>query len=159
MKKEVWASGLWDEGQFCWQFFLKSFDILSSSIHQRFFFWWDSQLKLHWCRKKCLEVYWRKRRLWWMYDEFSEAQLQIYFWSWTKKQSVMIRILKSPINGLGGMTRLVYRISSYSFRGNYSFLDLEIQRSQYINVRKLFKGGNNMRKYGKLTSHVAKVCF
>ena len=24
------------------------------------------------------------------------------------------------------------RISSYSFRGNYSFLDLEIQRSQYI---------------------------
>ena len=31
-----------------------------------------------------------------------------------------------------------YRISSYSFRGNYSFLDLEIQRSQYINVRKLF---------------------
>ena len=25
-----------------------------------------------------------------------------------------------------------YRISSYSFRGNYSFLDLEIQRSQYI---------------------------
>ena len=25
-----------------------------------------------------------------------------------------------------------YRISSYSFRRNYSFLDLEIQRSQYI---------------------------
>ena len=25
-----------------------------------------------------------------------------------------------------------YRISSYSFRGNYSFLNLEIQRSQYI---------------------------
>ena len=25
-----------------------------------------------------------------------------------------------------------YSISSYSFRGNYSFLDLEIQRSQYI---------------------------
>ena len=55
-----------------------------------------------------------------------------------------------------------YRISSYSFRGNYSFLDLEIQRSQYIRPkvtvhkcgetiqgRKLFKGGNYMRKYGK----------
>ena len=42
----------------------------------------------------------------------------------------------------------MYRISSYSFRGNYSFLDLDIQRSQYINVRKLFKGGNYMRKYG-----------
>ena len=54
-----------------------------------------------------------------------------------------------------------YRISSYSFRGNYSFLDLEIQRSQYIRpkltvykgaetiqARKLFKGGNYMRKYG-----------
>ena len=54
-----------------------------------------------------------------------------------------------------------YRISSYSFRGNYSFLNLEIQRSQYIRPkvtvhkgaetiqgRKLFKGGNYMRKYG-----------
>jgi hypothetical protein len=56
---------------------------------------------------------------------------------------------------------LKYRISSYSFRGNYSFLNLEIQRSQYIRPkvtvnkcaetiqgRKLFKGGNYMRKYG-----------
>ena len=54
-----------------------------------------------------------------------------------------------------------YRISSYSFRGNYSFLNLEIQRSQYIRPkvtvhkcaetiqgRKLFKGGNYRRKYG-----------
>ena len=54
-----------------------------------------------------------------------------------------------------------YRISSYSFRGNYSFLNYEIQRSQYIRPkvtvhkgaetiqgRKLFKGGNYMRKYG-----------
>ena len=53
-----------------------------------------------------------------------------------------------------------YRISSYSFRGKYSFLDLEIQRSQCIRPkvtvhkgaetiqgRKLFKGGNYMRKY------------
>ena len=37
---------------------------------------------------------------------------------------------------------LQYRISSYSFRRNYSFLNLEIQRSQYINLWKLFKGGN-----------------
>jgi hypothetical protein len=55
------------------------------------------------------------------------------------------------------------RISSYSFRGNYSFLNLEIQRSQYIRPkvpvhkceetiqgRKLSKGGNYMRKYGRL---------
>ena len=35
-----------------------------------------------------------------------------------------------------------YQVSSYSFCGNYSFLDLEIQRSQYINVQRLFKGGN-----------------
>ena len=41
--------------------------------------------------------------------------------------------------------QIVYRISSFSFRGNYSFLNLEIQRSQYINVRKLFKGGNYSR--------------
>ena len=53
-----------------------------------------------------------------------------------------------------------YRIFSHSFRGNYSFLNLEIHRSQYITPkvtvhkcaeiiqgRKLFKGGNFMRKY------------
>ena len=28
-----------------------------------------------------------------------------------------------------------YRISSYTFRGNYSFLNLEIQRSQYIRAK------------------------
>ena len=57
--------------------------------------------------------------------------------------------------------RSVYRISSYSFRRNYSFLNLEIQKSQYIRPkvtvhkgeetiqgRKLFKGRNYMRKYG-----------
>ena len=62
------------------------------------------------------------------------------------------------------MFTFIYCISSYSFRGNYSFLKLEIQRSQYIrpNVtvhkgaetfqgRKLFKGGNYMRKYGICT--------
>ena len=51
---------------------------------------------------------------------------------------------------------------TYSFRENYSFLNLEIQRSQYIRPkvtvhkcaetiqgRKLFKGGNYMRKYSK----------
>ena len=56
-----------------------------------------------------------------------------------------------------------YHISSYSFRGKYFFLHLEIQRSQYISPkvtvhkgaetiqgRKLFKGGNYMRKYGIL---------
>ena len=55
----------------------------------------------------------------------------------------------------------IYRSSSYSFRSNYSFLNLEILRSQYIgpkvivhkcaeNIqgRKLFKGGNYMMKYG-----------
>ena len=54
-----------------------------------------------------------------------------------------------------------YRISSYSFRGNYSFLNLEVPRSQYIRPkvtvhkgaetiqgRKVIKGGNYMRKYG-----------
>ena len=54
-----------------------------------------------------------------------------------------------------------YRISSYSFRGNYSFLNLEIQRLQYVRPkvtvhkgaetiqrRNLFKGRNYVRKYG-----------
>ena len=43
------------------------------------------------------------------------------------------------------LQKIRHRISSYSFRGKYSFSDLEIQRSQYINVRKLFKGGNYSR--------------
>ena len=56
----------------------------------------------------------------------------------------------------------IYRISSYCFRRKYSFLNLETQRSQYIRPkvtvhkgaetvqgRKLFKGGNYMRKYGR----------
>ena len=60
-------------------------------------------------------------------------------------------------------TDFSYHISSYSFLGNYSFLDLQIQRSQYIRPkvtvhkcaetilgRKLFKGGNYLRKYGRL---------
>ena len=49
------------------------------------------------------------------------------------------------------LKNLNYRISSFSYRGNYSFFNLEIQRSQYIKVRKLFKGGNYMRKYGNLS--------
>ena len=56
----------------------------------------------------------------------------------------------------------MYRIFSYTFLRNYSFLNAEIQRSQYIRQkvtvhkcsetiqrRKLFKDGNYMRKYGK----------
>ena len=72
------------------------------------------------------------------------------------------RILVAVGGGLGNPFSLDrYRISSYSFRGNYSFLNLEIQRSQCIRPkvtvhkcaetiqgRKLFKGRNYMRKYG-----------
>ena len=62
---------------------------------------------------------------------------------------------------LGRGAIMSYPISSYSFRGNYTFLNLEIPRSHYIRPkvtvhkgaetiqgRKLFKGGNYMRKYG-----------
>ena len=49
----------------------------------------------------------------------------------------------------------IYRISSYSFRGKYSFLDLEIRPkitvhkcAETIQGRKLSNGGNYMRKYG-----------
>ena len=56
-----------------------------------------------------------------------------------------------------------YRISSYSFRRNYSFLNLEIQRpkdivhkcAETIQGGKLFKGGNYMRKYGMLKTRVS----
>ena len=67
----------------------------------------------------------------------------------------------STENNIKEYIQFEYRISSYCFRGNYSFLNLEIQRSQYIRPkvtvhkgaetiqrRKLFKGGNYMRKYG-----------
>ena len=63
-----------------------------------------------------------------------------------------------------------YRISANSFRGKYSFLKVEIQRSQYIRPkftvhkcaetiqgRKLFKGGNYSRKYGiQITAYNGK---
>jgi hypothetical protein len=69
---------------------------------------------------------------------------------------------------LGGFSKKlreknIYRISSYSFRGNYSFLNLEIVANSNISIfylinwifaaetiqeRKLFKDGNYMRKCG-----------
>ena len=36
---------------------------------------------------------------------------------------------------------MIYRISSYSFRGNYSFLNFEIQRSQYIRQKDIVDEG------------------
>ena len=64
----------------------------------------------------------------------------------------------------------IYHISSNSFRRNYSFLNLEIQRSQHmrpkftvhkcvetIQGRKLFKGGNYMSKYGILTLKIMGI--
>ena len=57
----------------------------------------------------------------------------------------------------------------YSFRGNYSFFHLEIQRSQYIRQkvtvhtgaetiqgRKLFKGGNYMRNCGNRLTYLSE---
>ena len=49
-----------------------------------------------------------------------------------------------------------YLISSYSFRGNYSSQYIN-QRSQYIKVRKLFKGGNYSR--GKLYEEIQYTDF
>ena len=68
-------------------------------------------------------------------------------------------------------TDFKYRISSYSFHVNYSYLNLEIQRSQYIRPkvtvhkcaetiqwRKLFKGGNYMRKYSTCKVYTFYMC-
>ena len=65
-----------------------------------------------------------------------------------------------------------YCISSYGFHGNYSFLNLKIQRSQYkrpkitvykceetIQGRKLFKDGNYMRKYGNKAGYLRLLYF
>ena len=75
----------------------------------------------------------------------------------------IVQILVSPCmkncKKFSAAITYMYRISSYSFRGNDSFLDLETQMSQYIRPkvrrcaetiqrRKLFKGENYMRKYG-----------
>ena len=61
---------------------------------------------------------------------------------------------------------LDYRNSSYSFTGNYSFFNLEIQRSyirpkvkvhkcaETIQERKLFRDGNCMRKYDRLSMYI-----
>ena len=43
-----------------------------------------------------------------------------------------VQTCDQQITGMYKWYKIEYRISSYSFRGNYSFLDLEIQRSQYI---------------------------
>ena len=93
----------------------------------------------------------------------------MYQVSTVKSQAVARFVSSSPqkLKSLNSSTSWLvatssYRISSNSFRGrNYSFLNLEIQRSQYIRPkvtvhkgaetiqgRKLFKGGNYMRKYG-----------
>ena len=67
--------------------------------------------------------------------------------SWYFVDIIFQTIWKNP--KLNMKSKYKYRISSYSFSGNYSFFDLEIQKSQYIrpkvtvqNVRKLFKGRN-----------------
>ena len=69
-------------------------------------------------------------------------------------------------------TTNTYRISSYSFRGNYSFLNLEIQRSQYKNnledrenkIKDDIEHANKfkelselkMREYGKILENAKK---
>ena len=81
-----------------------------------------------------------------------------------KIPDILILVLYLPLTTpLWVVSKFRYHISSYSFHGNYFFLHLEIQRSQYISPkvtvhkgaetiqgRKLFKGRNYMRKYGIL---------
>ena len=54
----------------------------------------------------------------------------------------------------------IYRISANSFRGNYSFLNLTLctvhTGAETIQGRKLFKGGNYSRKYGKCFGPIVK---
>ena len=45
---------------------------------------------------------------------------------------ITINVLNAKVREFSIYVIISYRISSYSFRGNYSFLNLEIQRSQYI---------------------------
>ena len=67
------------------------------------------------------------------------------------------------LKSVSGNGKIRYHISSYSFRGNYSFLNLtrctvtfdhstyrcgNYSREETIQGRKLLKGGNYMRKYG-----------
>ena len=52
-----------------------------------------------------------------------------------------------------------YRISSYSFRGNYSFLNLEIQRSQYIRpMVTVHKCEETIQGRRKLFNYMKKYC-
>ena len=65
-------------------------------------------------------------------------------------------LLPKPFNPAdAGKIRNEYRISANSFRGNYSLLNLALctvtlhKSAETIQGRKLFKGGNYLRKYGK----------
>ena len=56
----------------------------------------------------------------------------------------------------------LYRISSYSFRGNYSFLNLEIQRSHYIRPKVIVHKGEETiqrRKPYEEIRYVNWKCF
>ena len=52
-----------------------------------------------------------------------------------------------------------YRISSYSFRGNYSFLNLEIQRSQYIRPKVTVHKGAETIQGRKLYEEIRYLHF
>ena len=52
-----------------------------------------------------------------------------------------------------------YRISLYSFRGNYSFLNLEIQRSQYIRPKVTVHKGAETIQGQKLYEEIREMNF
>ena len=53
----------------------------------------------------------------------------------------------STENNIKEYIQFEYRISSYGFRGNYSFFNLEIQRSQYIRPKvTVHKGAETIQR-------------
>ena len=58
-----------------------------------------------------------------------------------------------------GMGEIRYRISSYSFRGNYSFLNLEIQRSHYIRPKVTVNKGSETIQERKLFEEIYGIRY
>ena len=56
-------------------------------------------------------------------------------------------------------SKFEYRISSYSFRGNYSFLNLEIQRSQNIRPNVIVHKGAETIQGRKLHEEIRYLSF
>ena len=86
------------------------------------------------------------------YNSFQNSSSEIYQTD-PRRICLIIQSEIIPIKFLHISVRIKYRISANSFRGIYSFFNLALctvtvhKSAETIQGRKLFKGGNYLRKY------------